>query len=71
MIESKPRFDSLPEEAQERIVRVLMQNLVPDTAGLGIDPETLKHWHANRTVLAFWVRHRHLRSQRRGEAEAK
>ncbi len=58
---TKLRFDSLPEEAQERIVNALMKNLVPNTAGLNVDEETLLHWSANRSVLAFWVRHKHLR----------
>ncbi|MFC5457018.1 hypothetical protein [Prosthecobacter fluviatilis] len=60
----KTRFDSLPEEVQERIVNVLMKNLVPDTAGYDIDEETLQHWAANRSILAFWVRHKQMRKKK-------
>jgi hypothetical protein len=59
----KTRFDSLPEDVQERIVKVLMTGRVPDTAGYDIDEETLMHWSANRSILAFWVRNKQMRKK--------
>jgi hypothetical protein len=60
--EIRPRFDDLPFDVQERLVNAMMKRVVPDTSGLEIDAETLKHWYANRNILAFWVRNRKLRN---------
>jgi|688.fasta_scaffold739839_1 hypothetical protein len=61
--EIRPKFDDLAPEVQERLVNAMMKIIVPDTSDLGIDAETLKHWYANRAILAFWVRNRKLRAQ--------
>ena len=57
----RPKFDDLPLEVQERLVNAMMKRVVPDTSDLAIDAETLRHWYANRAILAFWVRNRELR----------
>lgn len=51
----------LSKETQERIVNSLCKDIVPDTQRIEVDRDTIRHWYANRSILAFWVSHAHLR----------
>jgi hypothetical protein len=55
------RFQDLPEETQEHIVRCFDKGLVPDLDLPEMTNETLIQWYANRAILKFWVNHKHLR----------
>jgi len=55
------RFQDLPEKIQENIVRCFGREVIPDTDFPGMTEETLRHWYANRALLKFWVKNRHLR----------
>jgi hypothetical protein len=55
------RFQDLPEETQENIVRCFDREIVPDWNFPGMTEETLRHWYANRALLKFWVKNKELR----------
>ena len=57
------RFQDLPEQVQNDIVRCFDKGLVPDWDFPGMTQETLIHWYANRALLKFWVNNKDLRRQ--------
>jgi hypothetical protein len=57
------RFQNLPEATQEKFVKCFDEELVPDWNFRGMTVETLRHWYANRALLKFWVKNKHLRNR--------
>ena len=59
------RFQDLPDEVQDRIVRSFDMNLPPDATYPGLTPELLRRWYVDRAVFKFWVSNRHIRTDKK------
>lgn len=59
------RFQDLPDEVQDRIVRGFEKNLPPDSTYPGLTPELLRRWYVDRAVFKFWVSNRHIRANKK------
>jgi hypothetical protein len=59
------RFQDLPDEVQDRIVRCFEKNLPPDGTYPGLTAELLRRWYVDRAVYKFWVSNRHIRTNKK------
>lgn len=58
------RFQHLPEETRENIIRCFDKGLVPNLDLPGTTQETLRHWYADRAILKFWAKNKHFRTRK-------